>query len=624
MKSLRHAITGFAVILLMLFAIGAAAPYLADGGTIRSQLFSKMSGWADGRLQVNGPVYLTSLFDLTIEAHDVEIRNPARFAEVKTLRAERIAARLSLWDLLNRRITFEKVWLNGLTVSLREKPGSFSAVDLWNALVLNDPPVLDEALRHGKDAPFKTMVVRNARLEVADDVASAFAGLGSYSGVVRRARGGGAFSITGGIEWRGERIEVDLRRTRFTPEGPTHMAELRAGLESASLGRIEVNGRIVQANGDRFIGRIEANQAHVQPVAALLDIPGGAVLAQARLSFSADVLASPWEIALQNLQFGVGATQASGLLRIELSDRPKITGTLGLGALDLSGLRTGVISADARPDEGAAPASALEAVVARFDLDLRLSAESIVLDDISTGPAAAFLSANDGLAAVELAELMVFGGTVNGQFTGRWSDGGFSMSGKGRAENVDLAQVLTLPGAVPLATGIADISFTISSASDGLKGLAQSARLSGRLVSDDGGELALDVASLAARHREDAVLGEAQGEAITITANRGAYDSMSCAFAFRGNRLDVHSLAIVQDQWLIRGRGGIDLAQQIVDWRFEAAQAAGAIEARMLPLRDSALTSDTEDAIELRVQGPLHGPRVIFRAPAIGMSGVRG
>ncbi len=624
MKSLRKATAAIGAVIVVLLAVGAAAPYLADGGTIRSQLFTKMSGWADGRLQVNGPVYLTSLFDLTIEAHDVEIRNPARFAGVKALRAQRIAARLGLWDLLQRRVTFEKLWLNGLRVSLREEVESFSAGDLRRALLLNDPPRLEEALRHGKDAPFQTMVLRNARFEVADSGAPALAGLGSFSGVVRRKRDGGAFQVTVGVDWRGERIEVDLHRTQFAPQGPTHMARLRAELESPSLGRIEAHGRIVRANGERFIGQIEATKTHVQPIAALLDFPVGPALAQAPLYFSADVSASSREIALQNLRFGVGSTKASGLLRIELADRPRITGTLGLGALDLSGVRAGSISANARAADETARPPALEALLARFDADLRLSAESIVLDDISTGPAAAFLSANDSLAAVELAELMVFGGMVNGQFTGRWSEGAFSMSGKGRAENLDLGQLLAAWGAVPLVSGNADISFTISSASGSLQGLARSMLLKGQLVADDGGELALDIASLAARHQQNKALGQAQAESTTITANRGTYDSMSCAFAFRGDRLDVHSLTIVQDQWLIRGKGGIDLAQQMVDWHFDAAQAAGPIEARVLPLRDSALTSDTEGAIELRVHGPLHGPRVIFRVPSIGMSGVRG
>ncbi len=628
MKRFRRAIAGASGILLVLLALGAAAPYLIDGGTIRSQLFTKISGWADGRLQVSGPVYLTSLFDLTIEAHDIEIRYPARFANVESLRAERIEARLSLWDLLNKRISFEKMWMHGLRIALREKPSGYSARDVWRALVLNDPPVLDDVLRAGEDAPFLTMVVRDARFLSARTGEPVIAGVGSYSGVVRRAPGGGQFSVDGRVGWGSERVEIELIRSQFTPEGPTHTARMRAAFESATLGRFSIDGRIVRANGQRFIGRFEVGEAAAQPLAALLDLPMSPALNQSRLSASGEVAATPREIALQQLQIGLGSAQANGLLRIDLSDRPRIAGTLGFGAVDLSasrlsetvkaGLLAGNDPADTPADGDGIHATALASVMRRFDADLRLSAESILLDDVSTGPAAAFLSLTDGLAALDLAELMVFDGFVNGQFTGHWADSRFTLSGKGRAENVELAQFLAGAGTVPLLTGDADVSFTLGSSGASLHDLARQARLSGRLIAVDGGELALDVAALAAQRAQTGAPQSA------IMPSQGEYDTLSCSFVFDGGRLEVHSLEIVQDAWLIRGKGRIDLARQKLDWRFDAGQMARPIEARALPQRDSALTTGGEDAIRMQVHGPMHDPRVIYFAPSRDLSDVRG
>lgn len=629
MKSFRRAIMGAGVVLILLLALGAAAPYLIDGGTIRSQLFTKMSGWAEGRLQVNGPVYLTSLFDLTIEAHDVEILEPEHFANVVSLRAERIAARLSLWDLLNRRIAFEKMWLKGLEVSLREPPDNLAAADLWRALVLNDPPVLDDILRAGEDAPFERMVVRDVRFLLAPTGGAVIAGLDGFSGVVRRAPDGSRFSVNGRAPLHGEPVEIEMSRSRFTPEGPTDTARLRVALESASLGRISADGRIVKANGVRFIGRLEIGGAPVQPIAARLDLPADPALGTARLSASGNIAASEREIALQELRIGVGTMQANGLLRIELKDRPKVSGTLGLGAVDLSGAafaaaQTAAMPGDPGADGGAAQASLLAAALGRFDADLRLSAESILLDGVSAGPAAAFLSVTDGVAAIDLAELMVFDGAVNGQFTGRWAGGQFSISGKGRAENVELAQVLPGAGAAPLATGRADVSFTLSASAANLQALARRARLSGRLVAVDGGDLALDLAALAVQHAQRGALGQSPAGQAAITTARGEYDTMTCAFVLDGGALDVHSLEIVQDGWLIGGRGRIDLADLMLDWRFDARQMARPIEARALSMHGSALTDGSEDAIGLRLHGPVHDPRVIYRAPTAGVSGVRG
>jgi len=628
MKRFQRAIAGAGGVVLVLLALGAAAPYLVDGGTIRSQLFTKISGWADGRLQVNGPVYLTSLFDLTIEAHDIEIRAPARFANVESLRAERIEARLSLWDLLNKRISFEKMWMHGLRVALREEPSDYGARDAWRALVLNDPPLLDDILRAGKDAPFLTMVVRDAQFLSAATGEPVIAELGSYSGVVRRAPGGSEFSVDGRVGWGSERVDIELKRSRFTPEGPTHTARMRGAFESASLGRISIDGRIVRANGERFIGRFEVSEAPAQPVAALLDLPMSLALAQSRVSASGEIAATSREIALQQLQIGLGSAQATGLLRIDLSDRPRIAGTLGFGAVDLSvsrlseTLESGLLArndlADAPIEGDGIHATALASVMRRFDADLRLSAESLLLDGVSTGPAAAFLSLTDGLAALDLAELMVFDGFVNGQFTGRWDNSRFTVSGKGRAENVELAQFLAGAGTVPLLTGDADISFTLGSSGASLHDLARQARLSGRLIAVDGGELALDVVALAAQR------AQAGARHSAITPSRGEYDTLSCAFVFDGGRLDVHSLEIARDVWRIRGKGRIDLARQKLDWRFDAGQLGRQIEARALPPRDSALTPGGQDAIGMQVLGPMHDLRVIYSAPSLDLSDVRG
>jgi len=504
----------------------------------------------------------------------------------------------------------------------------------WRALALNDPPVLDDILRAGEDAPFLTMVLRDARFAMAGADEPAIAGLGSYSGVVRRAPGGREFSVDGRIGWKGERVDITLSRSQFTPEGPTLTAQLQAAAESVSLGRLLVDGRIVRANGARFVGRFEVSEAPAQPIAKLLDIPADPALARARLSASGEIAATPGEIALQQLQIGLGSAQANGLLRIELRDRPRIAGTLGLGAVDLSAshlgetveaaLLAGAASAGTQAEGKATQTAMLAALMQRFDADLRLSAESILLDGVSTGPAAAFLSVTDGLAALDLAELMVFDGSVSGQFTGRWKGRHFRVSGKGRAESIELAQFLAGTGAAPLASGRADISFTLSSSATTLQALARRARLSGRVIAVDGGDLALDVAAMAARAEEAHAVAQATSGQTAITPARGAYDTMSCAFVFNDARLDVHSLEILQDAWLIRGKGRIDLAGQTLDWRFDAGQMSRPMEARAVPLRDSALTGAREDAIGLQVHGPMHDPRVIFSVPASGTSGVRG
>lgn len=621
------------MVLIGLLALGAAAPYLVDGGTVRSQLFTKMSGWADGRLDVRGQVYLTSLFDLTIEAHDVEIQGPARFPEVETVQAERIAARLSLWDLVNQRIAFEKIWLDGLEVALKERPEPMGAGEVWRALLVNDPPVLDKVLRNAEDAPFLTMVVEDARVVVAGDARPLVAGLGGFSGVVRRAPGATEFSVDGTLSWRGRPVEINLARTRFTPEGPTETAQLSVRAEGDVFGRIAAEGRVVRANGVRFMGGLDVSEARAEFVAGAVDIPAGDALEDVRVSASGRMTATARDIALEELRLSFGESRANGLLRVDMTDKPKISGTLGLGRVDLRGLSvhdsgSGVLAwagaVQRREGRASGHAAWLAQATRRFDVDLRVSAESVILDGVSTGPAAAFVSVTDGLAALHLAELRAFGGSLNGQFEARSDGSRFHLSGKGRAEGIELGQFLAAPGAYPLATGSADISFTLRASAPSLPALVRRARLSGRLVGMDGGELVMDVAALAAHGAAMEAANPPPGGAQPLAPSRGEYDTLTCAFDLAGGRLEVRRLEIVHDAWLIRGAGRIDLVGRTLDWQFDAGRFTRPAEASGLPFRDSTLTSGAEKAIGLHVRGSMDDPRVIYRAPASELSDVRG
>jgi len=633
MTRIRRAAASAGFFVIVLLAIGAAAPYLVDGSTVRGQLFTKISGWADGRLNVRGPVYLTSLFDLTIEAHDVEIRGPARFPEVKTLRAERIAARLSLWDLVNRRIAFEKMWLRGLEVVLKERPDPLTAPQVWRALIMNDPPVLDDVLHKTRDAPIRILVLNDARLAVAGDAKPLAPGIGDFSGVVRRASQARELSLDGTLTWHGQPVTVSLDRTRFSSEGPTETAELSLVADAGPLGRGSVDGRIVRANGISFMGAVDLAGAPAELAAGMLNAPADDVLRRTRIDASGRLIATRRDMVLQELEIGFGDARANGLLRIDLKEKPRISGTLGLGAVDLRGLHIAETAlSDVKPMDppphGKGHATHytawLKRTMERIDFDLRVSAESVILDSVSTGPAAAFLSITDGVAAIDLAELRAFEGVLNGQFEGRWNGNRFRAMGKGRAEGVELGQFLPAPQTYPLATGGADVSFKLSASGDSLSALVRQARLSGHLLGMDGGDLMLNVAALAADGAEARTTGLAMAGESAAVSSRGEYDTMTCRFDFALGKLDVWDLEIVQDAWLIRGKGHMNLAASTLDWQFDAGHFARPTEAASLPFRDSALTSAAEKTIGLHVRGPMSDPRVIYRAPASEPGGVRG
>lgn len=624
MKALRNFLSGLALLTAALLALGVAAPYLVDGRTIRDQLVAKLSAWAEGDLRVSGDVRLTSLFDLTIEASDVEIRSPERFPEVSRLRADIVEASLSRWELLNGRIVFRKVWVTRPVIAFHQSPAPSEAGRTWRALLLNEPAVLDTLVDAARQAPFEFLRMDDVRITAETGPVTLLDGLSDVSLTVRREVDPAMMRADMSASMNGGELRFELARGAFTPKGPTLEAPVRVEAVSPATGRVLIDGRIVKANGARFTGRTTITNAPIRSLANWLDVPAGDAFDAVRYDASGALEVKPGSVSLQQLEMESGATRMSGLLTLALeAGKPQLSGTLSLNQLDLRGLSLvgpgdGVFRARDPMRVRRGGARAICTWLEQFDADVRLSSERILLDGTETREAAAFLSVNEARATLDLAELMVFDGLVNGQFNARWHEDAFRLSGKGNASGVELGALLARLGGHSLASGPADVSFTMQGAGNSLDGLWRNARVSGRLMALQGGELALDVAALAAQARAQHQQEDAPQDGMQMTPGRGDYDMLRAVFSIGRDALGFERLEIVQDGWMIRGEGEADLAKLTMDWRFNAGRV-DVVQAGV-----SGLPPALEDMIQLHLRGPLHYPRVSYQAPALPLIDTRG
>ncbi len=628
MKALRNVLAGLALFTAALLALGVAAPYLVDGRTIRDQFVAKLSAWAEGDLRVSGDVRLTSLFDLTIEAAEVEIQSPERFPELSRVRADIVEASLSLWELLNGRIVFRKVWVTRPVISFHRSLAPREPGRAWRALLLNEPPVLDTLVDAARGAPFDFLKIDDLRVTAETGPVTLLDGLSDISVVMRREVDPAMMRADISASMHGGELRFKLARGAFTPKGPTLEAPVRVEAVGPATGRVLIDGRIVKANGARFTGRTQITDAPIRTLANWLDLPAGDAFDTLVYDASAALEVKPGSVSLQQLEMESGATRMSGLLTVALeADKPKLSGTLSLNQLDLRGLSLagsgdGVFRArdPARVRHGgeSAHARALGAWLERIDADLRLSSERVLLDGTETREAAAFLSVNEGRATLDLAELMVFDGLVNGQFAARWHQDAFHLSGKGNASSVELGALMAKLGGHSLASGPADVSFTIQGAGRNLDAIWRNAHVSGRLMALQGGELALDVAALAAQARAQHQQKDAAKAGIRMTPGRGDYDMLRAVFSVGRDALGFERLEIVQDGWMIRGQGEADLAKLTMDWRFNAGRV------NLARAGVTSLPPALEDMIQLHLRGPLHYPRVSYRVPAPPLLDTRG
>ncbi len=634
MSVLRRVIAGMALAVALVLLAGAAAPYAVDGGTVRDQLIAKLSAWAGGNLRVEGDVRLTSLFDLAIEAQDVRIDGPERFPKVAQIEVDALAARVNLWALLTGRIVFDKVWVDGPTIRLRERYTETMPDRLWRAVLLDDGGALSRLTDAARDAPFSFIEFTDARVVPAGPRDAADGEAQDPFTVIVERQTSGAVTVSGWITRKPELARFALTRGAFRPAGPTLEAPVRLTTESESTGRVSVEGRIIRANGARFAGDLEVRDAPLHVLADWLDLPAGDAVTDRTYSATAALEATATTISLQEVDVEIGQTRANGLLNLELDgERPKLSGTLGLSAVDLrgfsiSGPSNGIFLTEdprsLRRGGLSLPAWRVGEWLGEFDADLRLSADRLRFDGLTTGEAAAFLSVAGGNATLDVAGLMVFDGVMNGQFSVRWADRAFRLSGKGNATGIDLERLLTTARAPLLASGPADISFAVDGAGPTLSAVTRGMKVSGQLMALRGGDMALDVAAMAARAREDALNGERARASLQMASRRAQYDMLRASFILRDRDLRLAPVKIAQDGWIIRGRGRADLAQHRLDCRLDAARMPVGGPAQS-GLSTGANASPAENrAISLHLKGSLQRPWVAYTMPDLPLSSVEG
>jgi len=139
------------------------------------------------------------------------------------------------------------------------------------------------------------------------------------------------------------------------------------------------------------------------------EIASGAAIGA--LSVEGTVTGELDRIKMENVQIDLNGNQGAGVLDLSLSEAlPAVTGTLAFGTLDLrSFMATFLPMAASRGQMDDAVDSEL---ASQINLDLRLSAASAAGGDVTLTDLAATVQVKQGLAAFDLSDATVFGGTL--------------------------------------------------------------------------------------------------------------------------------------------------------------------------------------------------------------------
>lgn len=361
--------------------------------------------------------------------------------------------------------------------------------------------------------------------------------------------------------------------------------EVSASLDSIDLAQLPLVVDGVSGLGGSVTGDLTARTSgrDSDELVRNLDATGTAKIADAAVTYAmagaqpivvsglnTAVEATPRRITLRDLAVTVDDVPATGQLGVELGGaRPKATGDLRFGRLDLDRYIPAGNGAEAEPAPGDRPTagdggwssdpidlSALRTA----DADLRLAAEGIVVQGVETGPTALTVSLSNGALDARLDDTPVYGGTLGGAL-GVSGDAEPRITVRLRANNVQAEPLLTRFADFSRLVGTLNGSVDLTGTGASQRDLVRSLGGSGAVLFSDGAIKGINIAAML-RNVTGAFDAANRGE-----AQQTDFAELGGTFKVASGVLTTNDLRMLAPLFRIEGQGESNIADRTLNFR---------------------------------------------------------
>lgn len=601
---MRKLILGILILVVVLVGVAVALPFVLPRDMIKAAIAERVSAELGREVTIEGPLTLRPWRPFAVTLGDVRLANPEWASEPSLARIERVELEVDALAYLDGTVVLERLLIERPTLALeRRADGTVS----WQLATQRGGPSAnggeDRDDRDGRALPeLRIGEIRVTGGSVAyEDRASGerrvFEDLELWA---RGEAGSPALLVDGGAVSDGERASVNARigdLNRLLAGEPSTLAlELAApGLGLAAEGEADpAGGAVLAVSGDMAPRRL------LDWLGQPLAMPAGTLEA---VTLAVDLAAAPAGLEINALALTIDDLAINGDLALAFAERPRLTGSLDLGELDLRPYQQpaepGAAPAEAPSDSPDGwPTDPLDLPLPLpLDVDLAVAMTSLTTDRLALGATDLGITADAATTTVEIRELALYDGGLVGavSLTG---DGVLGVAGDLQATDVQLRPLLTALADIDRFAGTGNLQFTMLSRGQSVDELVRNLAGDGAVLARDGAILGINIA---ATIRQVTSLGAVSAES---EPPRTDFAEAGGSFTIADGVLENEDFALRAPVLRVTGEGTVDLGERTLAYRLLPRLAA------TLEGQDAAREGAFQAGVPLLISGPWSDPAI--------------
>jgi AsmA protein len=481
-----------AYVLAALIVLGGgmlvAGNYLVSADNIRSQALNELRAVTGLNPVLRGPTTVSLFPSGRVSFADVILGD----ANKPALTAERLTARLRLIPLLAGRVEIADVALERPTIAIDiDAAGNSNWAALIEALARSQKPGAKPL------AAFSEMRINGGTVVLHDSTHKLSETLHDVQLSLAWPSISKSFGATGRVVWHGEPLDTSITLSDF----PAALAGNRTGvklriagvpMKGAFEGAISLNPTI------KIDGTLAADSASLRTALVWLGqkpLPGGGF---ARFAIKAQTNVVGSTIGLTSVNLELDGNSAEGVLTFATDGRRTLQGTLAADSLDLSPYISTVKLLTTNHREWSNGPITLDGLNG-MDVDLRLSAASLVVADAKIGHTAIGANLRAGHLVVTIGEAQAYGGVIKGSLTLANVDGGVDVKSQLQFTDVDLESSLGQLFGLRRIEGKGNMALVAEGTGDSVLAVTRTLNGSAMLTGQNGAITGLNVEQLLRR-----------------------------------------------------------------------------------------------------------------------------